>query len=345
MYKTTLSALIIATVAGLSTAATAQKVTEIPWGTSAVGSSGHKALVGLATVLNREMKDYNITVQPTPGAVVSVKGYATGQQFLGYYGADVAFSELAADDKRFKGFKAQMKREPVQSFWTYTIETGVGILASNSGKIKQWSDLAGKRCFTGLPPWDVRAHLERAFSSLGVKHEYVPVDLATAGSLLNSGGLDCIIVYTAGQASPAPWITEAGLAADWAALNPSADEEAKLAKAGFSFVDVQPSAFKRDIHAKSLKVTPFYYGFHVGLEVPENDVYRMLKVIEKNADELVKADKSFTQIKDNMADMQRRGVASSIDFVPVHPGLAKYMREKGVWDSKWDSRIAKKMTN
>jgi hypothetical protein len=25
----------------------------------------------------------------------------------------------------------------------------------------------------------------------------------------------------------------------------------------------------------------------------------------------------------------------------VHPGLAKYMREKGVWDAKWDSRIAK----
>ena len=25
-----------------------------------------------------------------------------------------------------------------------------------------------------------------------------------------------------------------------------------------------------------------------------------------------------------------------------HPGLAKYMREKGVWDKKWDARIAKK---
>jgi hypothetical protein len=71
----------------------------------------------------------------------------------------------------------------------------------------------------------------------------------------------------------------------------------------------------------------------------------MLKIIEKNADELVKSDKSFTQVKNNMADMQRRGVASSIDYVPVHPGLAKYMREKGVWDSKWDGRIAKKMTN
>lgn len=345
MHKATLSALIIATAVGLSTAATAQKVTEIPWGTSSVGSSGHKALTIMATVLNREMKDYNITVLPTPGAIVTVKGYATDQQFLGYYGADVAFAELATGTARFKDFKDQMKRQPVQSFWTYTIETGVGILAKNKDEIKKWGDLTGKRCFTGRPPWDVRAHLERAFAAIDVKHEYVPVDLATTGSLLNSGRLDCIIIYTAGQSATSPWITEASLSADWAALNPSAEEEAALKKAGFDFVESQPSVFKRDIHAPAIKVTPFYYGFHVGLEIPEDDVYRMLKTIEANVDELAKADKSFTQVKDNMADMQRRGVASSIDYVPVHPGLAKYMREKGVWDSKWDGRIAKKMTN
>jgi hypothetical protein len=68
----------------------------------------------------------------------------------------------------------------------------------------------------------------------------------------------------------------------------------------------------------------------------------MLVAIEKNADELAKLDRSFSQIKANMPEMQRRGVASSIDFVPVHPGLAKYMRERGVWNSKWDDRIAAK---
>jgi len=345
MLSKSLSAIVIAAAVTFATASSAQKVTDIPWGTAPVGSSGHKALVTLATVLNREMKDYRVTVQPTPGAIVTVKGYATGQQFLGYYGADVAFQELATDSARFKGFKAQMKRQPVQSFWTYTIETGVGILASNRDKIKQWRDLTGKRVFTGRPPWDVRAHLERALAALGVKHEYVPVDLATTGSLLQSGRLDSIIIYTAGLSAPAPWITEAGLAADWAALNPSAEEVAILKKAGFDFLEAQPAAFKRDIHAKSIMVSPFYYGFHVGTEIPENDVYRMLTIIEKNVDELVSADKSFTQIKQNMADMQRRGVASSIEYVPVHPGLAKYMRERKVWDPKWDSRVAVAKTN
>src|SRR5918994_564683 len=91
--------------AGLLAAPAWSQVKEIPWGTSSVGSAGHKALVILADVLNCDMPKYRITVQPTPGAIVTVKGYATGQ-FEGYYGADIAFFELANDIKRFKGFKA-----------------------------------------------------------------------------------------------------------------------------------------------------------------------------------------------------------------------------------------------
>ena len=76
--------------------------------------------------------------------------------------------------------------------------------------------------------------------------------------------------------------------------------------------------------------------------MPEEDVYRMLQIIEENAAELAKADAGFAQIAEDMAGMQVRGVESSVDLVPIHPGLARYMREKGVWDAEWDSRIATK---
>jgi TRAP transporter TAXI family solute receptor len=340
MFRKSLSALVIGTVVGFATGAPAQ--TDIPWGTSAVGSAGHKALVTLATVLNREMKDYRVTVLPTPGAIVTVKGYATGQQFLGYYGADVAFYEMANDTARFKGFKAQIKRQPVQSFWAFTLEVGLGINAKEANKIKQWRDLSGKAVFTGPLPWDTRAQAERALAALGVKHNYFEIDLAAVGSVLNSGRVVGITIYTSAESGTPPWLTEASLSSDWAALNPSAEELAILKQKGFSTIELDPKVFKRDVHAAKVTLLPFYYGFHVGLEIPENDVYRMLKTIEANLDELAKADSSYSQIKAGMAEMQRRGVASSIDFVPVHPGLAKYMREKGVWDPKWDSRIARK---
>lgn len=332
---------LTASLALLCGSAALAQVKDIPWGTSAVGSSGHRALVTLAEVLNREMKNYRVTVQPTPGAIVSVKGYATGQ-FEGYYGADIAFYELANDSHRFKGFKASMKRQPVQSFWAFTVEVGTAVRAKDRDKFKDWKSLSGRPIFTGPLPWDVRAHLERAYEALGVKHQYRQVDLAAAGSLLNTGGIDGFIIYTNGEATTAPWITEASLAADWAAVNPSASEIAQLKKAGFGVTEVKPDVFKRNVHTERVVLLPFYYGFHVGLEVPAEDKYRMLMVIEKNLAELAKADAGYAQIAKDMPRMQRLGVESSVEFVPIHPGLARYMREKGVWDAKWDARIAKK---
>ena len=340
MLKRTLALLAVCLAAW--TVPAAAQVKELPWGTSAVGSAGHKALVVLADLLNREMKNYRVTVQPTPGAIITVKGYATGQ-FEGHYGSDIAFYELANDSNRFKGFKAQMKRQPIQSFWSFTVEVGTGVHARNKDKMKRWADLSGKPIFTGPLPWDVRAHLERAYGILGVKHQYRQVDLTAAGSLLQSGGLDGFIIYTNGEAAAPPWIAEASLATDWVALNPSSDEIAALKKAGFAVTEVPGNVFKKEaVGVEKVVLLPFYYGFHVGLEVPEEDVYRMLTIIEKNVAQLAKSDPAYSQIAKNMAGMQRLGVASSVNFVPVHPGLAKYMREKGVWDAQWDGRIAKK---
>ncbi|HYC49084.1 MAG TPA: TAXI family TRAP transporter solute-binding subunit [Burkholderiales bacterium] len=340
MFKRT-SGLLAALLIGLASPALSQ-VKEIPWGTSAVGSAGHKALVVLADLLNKEMKNYRVTVQPTPGAIISVKGYATGQ-FEGYYGSDIAFYEMANDTARFKGFKSQMKRQPIQSFWSFTVEVGTGVHARNKGKIKSWADLSGKPIFTGPLPWDVRAHLERAYTALGVKHQYRQVDLSAAGSLLQSGTLDGFIIYTNGEAAAPPWIAETSLATDWVALNPSADEIAKLRKAGFAVTSVPGTVFKREaVGVEKVTLLPFYYGFHVGLEVPEDDVYRMLTIVEKNVQNLAKSDPAYSQIAKDMVGMQKAGISSSVNFVQIHPGLARYMREKGAWDAKWDSRIAKK---
>jgi uncharacterized protein len=313
---------------------------DLSWGTSAVGSSGHKALVGLAQLLNREMKGYRVNVLPTPGAIASVKGYAIGQ-FDGYYGADIAFYEMARDADRFKGFRSQMKRQPVQSFWTFTLEVGLGMLGRDRKKYKQWRDLSGERVFTGPLPWDVRATLERAMTAVGLKHKYVEVDLAMAGSALERGDIRGLIVYTAGHTSPAPWLVEAQLGTDLAILNPSPSEIEIIRKAGMQVVEVSPKVFKKTVHVDKMLFVPFFYGFHLGMEIPENDVYTMLTVIEKNIDELVKTDASFAQLKAGMPKFQRSGVESSVNDVMVHPGLARYMKERGVWDAKWDKRIAK----
>jgi TRAP-type uncharacterized transport system substrate-binding protein len=176
---------------------------------------------------------------------------------------------------------------------------------------------------------------------LNVDFNYVQVDLATAGSQLESGAIDAMTIYTGSESAPPPWLSEASLAADWAVLNPSPEEIAELKKKGFTIAEVDPKVFHRDVHGDKVIELPFYYGFNVGLNVSEADVYQMLTIIEKNAVDLAKVDPTFAQIAKDMKGFERRGVESSVDLVPVHPGLAKWMREKGVWDAKWDNRIAK----
>jgi TRAP transporter TAXI family solute receptor len=339
MCKRILTALAAAAFAVMTTSmAGAQQ--DIRWGTPPVGTAGHKAMVTLANLLNKEMPKYRISVLPTAGAIATVKGFAT-KELDGYYGSDVAFNELATDSGRFKGFKERVQRQPIQSFWSNTIEVGLAVHVRNRDKIKKWGELAGKRVFTGPLPFDTRAQTERALNALGVKFNYVQVDLATVGSQLESGAIDAMSIYTGSESAPPPWLSEASLAADWAALNPSADEIAELKKKGFSVVEVSPKVYNRDVHADKVVELPFYYSFNVGLEVPEADVYEMLNIIEKHAAELAATDPTFAQIAKDMKGFQKRGVESSLELVAIHPGLAKWMREKGIWDSKWDSKIAK----
>src|SRR5437763_8110751 len=193
MLQSVAVAVLIAT-----SASTAWAQQDIRWGTPPVGTAGHKALVTLANLLNKEMPQYRISVLPTAGAIATVKGFAT-EELDGNYGSDVAFHELATDSNRFKGFKQRVQRWPVQSAWSNTIEVGLAVHVRNKDKIKKWGDRAGKRVFTGPLPCDTRSQTERGLNALGVKFTYVQVDLATAGSQLESGALDAISIYTGSE--------------------------------------------------------------------------------------------------------------------------------------------------
>jgi uncharacterized protein len=312
---------------------------QISWATSDVGSAGYTALVNLAALLNREWEGYAVDVLPTAGAVQSVIGYATGE-FDGYYGADIAFFEMAEGIDRFEGFADQAERIPVQSFWAYPLETGIAIHERDADTYTSWADLGDEPVFTGPAPWDVRANLERAMNELDVGHNYIEVDTGVAGSTLDGGEISALIAYTTAETSPPPWLTEAELQADMRILNPSDDEVAALEVAGFEVVEIDPSSFETDMGVDTALFVPFFYGFHLGMEVSEDDVYQLLTVVSENADELAAADPSYTVLAADMAEFQRRGVESSIDDVEVHPGLARWMDEQGVWDDAWNDRIA-----
>ena len=341
MLKRVLAAFAAASLFALaSTPAWSQQ--DIRWGTGPIGSVGQKALVVLANLLNQEMPQYRITVLPMPGAVMTVKGFAT-EQIDAYYGSDDALREFASDEGRFKGFKSQVKRMPVQSMWVYTIDCGIGIKAANRDKIKSWSDLTGRKVYTGPLPFDTRLHLETALAAVGVKHVYTQVDLSTVGSQLDSGAIEATIVYYGGGIVPAPWLSQASLAVDWAGLNPSSSELARLKAKGIPVRQADPKTLgKTEIHVDKLTLLPFYWGFDIGMNMSADDLYRMLTIVDKNADTLAKQVPDFGQIAGGkFAAFQKEALQQSWNLVPIHPGLARFLKEKGQWEPKWDSQVAR----
>jgi uncharacterized protein len=315
---------------------------DIRWGTGPVGSSGYQALVQLANVLNKAMPEFRITVLPTPGAVTTVKGYATGE-FDGDYASDVALRELKANTGRFAGFKEHVKYQPIQSLWCYTLDVGLGIKASDRDTIKKWTDLSGKPVYTGPLPFDTRKYLELAMAAVGVHHIYKQVDLSTVGSQLDSGSIKAMTIYAAGGQTPPPWLTQASLSVDWTALNPTPDAVALLKEKGFAVEEVDPAPFhmKHD-YVKKVTLLPFYWGFDLGHGISTDEMYKMLTVVEQHADELAKLDTSFRQISGGkMAEFQKRALESTWDIAPIHPGLEKFLKAKGMWNSKWDANVAK----
>ncbi len=111
----------------------------------------------------------------------------------------------------------------------------------------------------------------------------------------------------------------------------------------FSVKSVPATNFhKKDTSGKQITLVATYWGFDLGMKVSEDEMYKILKVVEKNADELAKLDPSFKQISGGkMAEFQKAALESTADLVPIHPGLAKYLKEKNMWDAAWDSHIAK----
>lgn len=334
-HKLVMVMLSVALIVGLvltSCVPAGPEITPIRWGTSKVGSTGYMALVGVTTILGKEMPDYSFSVYPQPGAIASMKAHADGD-LEACYAADVGFTEMYNAEKRFEGFVA--KRMPVQTFWSYTLETTLAIHAGKTDAYKKWGDITGKKIFDGPLGWDVRANLVKSLDILGVTFDHVEVDIKTVADALERGDIEATLVYTTTGASPAPWIREVEIATDMAILNPSADEIDKLKAAGVWVMEIDPEkAYATDVHVDTIYACPFYYGFHVGVEIPEEVVYRMLTVLDEHKEDLAKYDPGFEALAEDFVGMQVRGI-SSVPDVPVHPGLAKFLKEHAAWEPEW----------
>jgi TRAP-type uncharacterized transport system substrate-binding protein len=118
-------------------------------------------------------------------------------------------------------------------------------------------------------------------------------------------------------------------------VNPCPDEVAKLKSAGLVIENVDPkAAFSKNVGVQQIQGVPILFGYNVRPDMPEDVVYKMINAFYKNKDKLAAADPGFTPMAKDFVAMQVNGIKANPQ-IPVHAGLAKFLKEQKAWDNSW----------
>jgi len=328
-----LAVVLVATFAFPSSVAAQKKM--LRWGTPDPVSFYYKASAFIADFLRRGMPDYDLTIYPYVSTTANVKSFLVGD-LEAVYVAEPGFRDLYSFTKAYKGFEPNVKKMPVQGVWLYTMETHILTLPENKDKYRTWADLDGKKIFMTTAGYMNHINIFRAMKDIcGLNITHVEVDASKVADALRAGTIDATASYTTALVSVASWIKMLDVASPLQGVNPTPEQIEKLTAAGFKPVAIDmKKAYTRDLGVEALYGVPFYFGQGFGLDLSEDGAYKILKVLEASAGDLVKLEAGFGPLAKDFAGFQVLGVRS-IPEVPVHPGLAKYLKEKNLWDPAW----------
>lgn len=333
-----LSALATAGIATVSLSslptADAQERKSIRWSTAQVGSYGYTIAASMAKVLEQALGgEYTVTVQPYQSPTVSMKATMNGEAEIAYV-ADIGMTQFSQRVGPFKDF-TPTKPELVHTWYAYPMESMMATSAKNAGKFKCWKDFSGQKVYftqAGFQNW---LNWQRIFKALGYDFKHVQIDNKANADALEQGTIVGSAIYTTAGRSLAPYWKETELKTSIAVINPCADEVAKLKAAGLAVAEVDPKiAFSKDVGASKLMGVPILFGYNVRSDMSGAVVYKMIKAFYDKRNDLVKLDPGFTPMAKDFIGMQVQGISANPQ-VPVHAGLAKFLKEHKAWNDKW----------
>ncbi len=178
-------------------------------------------------------------------------------------------------------------------------------------------------------------NFNRIFKALGYQFKHVQIGEAAQGDALQAGTIVGAVAYTtSGKSLPSYW-RETELRLDLKVINPSPDEVKKLTAANLAPVEVDAAnAFSKDVGVKTILGVPILFAYNVRADMPEELVYKILINLYNKREELVKTDPGFTPLAADFVGLQVKGINANPD-IPVHAGLARFLKEHKAWNNSW----------
>ncbi|HWE17189.1 MAG TPA: TAXI family TRAP transporter solute-binding subunit [Hyphomicrobiaceae bacterium] len=314
--------------------AEAQQRKSLRWSTAQVGSYGYTIAAAMAKVLEQALGgEYTVTVQPYASPTVAMKAVMDGEGEIAYT-ADIGMTQFAERSGPFKDYKPA-KPELVHTWYAYPMETMMATTVKGAETLKCWKDFSGKPVYftqAGFQNW---LNWQRIFKTLGYEFKHVQIDNKANADALEQGTIVGSGIYTTAGRSLPPYWKETEVRMDFKVINPCPDEVAKIKAAGLGIINVEAKdAFAKDVGATTLQGVPILFGYNLRSDASEDLVYKMVKAFYDRKDELVTLDPGFAPLAKDFVGMQVQGINANPQ-IPVHPGLAKFLKERKAWDDKW----------
>ncbi len=335
-YTFAASATAIAAVFALSALQTteAQDRKSLRLATSSVDSYGYKIAASLVKIIEEALGgEYTVTVQPYTSPTVGMKAVMNGDGEIAYT-ADIGMSQFYNAEGAFKDYKPT-KPKIVHTWYAYPMESFMAVPAKDADKYKCWKDLSGKPVFyttAGFMNWN---NWVRIYKALGYDFKHVQIDTKSNSDALQAGTVVASASYTTAGRSLAPYWKETEIRMDVKVLNPCPDEVARIKAAGLGVEKVDAKfVFSKDVGVQEILGVPILFGYNVGPDVSEDLVYKLLNAFYTNRHQLASIDPGFTPLARDFFGLQVSGINANPD-IPVHAGLARFLKEHKVWNDKW----------
>lgn len=302
-------------------------------GSGKMGSFGYATAASVAKVAGKYAEDIRFSVSPTQGSTASMKLFGKGDVDSAY-ASNFQLWQALHNVGPFA--KSPLKRKLYQTIYTYTAEYAVMTLKKRDD-INSIADLKGKKVFMYPAATGAYDMYQKIFKQLGmiddVKH--VEIDMMQAPDLLKSGVVDAVVSCSVAQMTPNAYTENLVTRADMKLISYSEQEAQQLREIGVVMVQYDPEpVFGKDMGVQEILAPTIIFGYQTGPNIAEEHVYAFVKALCEHTDELVKVSEGFKGMDSGGLGFQV-SVINSVPDVPVHPGMAKYLKEKGKWNDMW----------
>ena len=306
-----------------------------------IGTTGSMAYV-VGSLLTDTVRDvlptFGVSSYPIGGVSANTKEFIKGNLEVTFSSA----SDLKLLYAREEWYKDTPKDVlmPVHTLYILSINHLIVTTPEYKEKyrLNTWKDLDAKKVTLFSVKYENYKWHEKALKTLGVNFTHVEMDLDMIPDALKKGDiLACVFPTTGG--TPPPWGLSLATKEKIVAIYPSEDEVKVLEKAGLAMGWFSTAKFKE----YNVDVLGLDKAFGVVLVVgwnthtkfmSEDEVYKLLKTMISKKDELAKMTTYFSEFAEDPIGVHVTAISTAPE-IPVHPGLAKLLKEYGVWRSEW----------